>query len=87
MTTRLLINGEDYCEIFECVIEAPGRHRLILEKPVEVDLLEKRKFRLRLPEGQEINFEPFFDDEEREGFSILGCPRPDGFYDPAREEK
>lgn len=80
--SRLLIDGREFCIVEEVFVEAPGRHRLILDKELEVDLLDSRKFEILLPQGQRIWFDVVFDDEGDERPSIVGCPRPEGFFDP-----
>ncbi len=74
----LMIDGEPYCQVLEMFVgpEFMGlqQHRLILDKPVFVSLLEMRKFSLRMDAENEIRFDAYAECTDETGLSILGRP-------------
>lgn len=75
---RLSIDGEDYCEILEIQIAAPfqgrSQQRLILDRPVTLDLADPRKFELWFAADYILGFDAYESGED--GLSLLGCPGP-----------
>ena len=74
--TRLLIDGEDYCEVTEIIgcppFQGRSQHRLILSAPVHLNLLDPRRFTVRIDAATELVFDAYESSED--GMSLLGCP-------------
>lgn len=84
----LLIDGQPYCRVLGIEIGPPllgrSQHRLRLDKPVSVSLLETRVFAVRMDVDHVVRFDAYADEDDETGMSILGAP--DGWAPPADQQ-